>query len=261
MTSATSRSRPRSGLARAGRLVETAHGTIETPVFMPVGTKGTVKALDPRELVELGAQIVLGNTYHLHFRPGEEVMRELGGLHRFMAWDGPILTDSGGFQVFSLRDTLLEARRGRRDVPLGLRRQPGPLDAGARDGRCRRALGSDIAMAFDECPPAQAERSAVEAAVERTARWAERCVAAPARARASCASGSSRAASTSTCAGARATQLARRCRSTASRSAASRSARSASSRSRSTGETAALLPDGAPALLHGHRRPRGRSCA
>src|SRR5271165_6344622 len=94
------------GAARAGVLA-TAHGEIETPVFMPVGTKATVKTLSPDELVGLGAQIVLGNAYHLHFRPGDALIAELGGLHRFMGWERPLLTDSGGFQVFSLRDTLL----------------------------------------------------------------------------------------------------------------------------------------------------------
>src|SRR5207247_4521778 len=88
-------------------MLHTAHGDVPTPAFMPVGTKGTVKSVDPDELKALGAAIVLGNTYHLHFRPGEELIEELGGLHRFMSWDGPILTDSGGFQIFSLRDTLL----------------------------------------------------------------------------------------------------------------------------------------------------------
>src|SRR6201986_3262169 len=91
--------------ARAGVLT-TAHGEVRTPVFMPVGTKATVKTLDPDEVRDLGAQILLGNTYHLHFRPGDELIRDLGGLHRFMSWNGPILTDSGGFQVFSLRDTI-----------------------------------------------------------------------------------------------------------------------------------------------------------
>ena len=93
------------GDARAG-VLRTAHGDVRTPVFMPVGTKATVKSVDPQELRELGADIVLANTYHLHFRPGEETIAELGGLHAFMGWDGPILTDSGGFQVFSLRDTI-----------------------------------------------------------------------------------------------------------------------------------------------------------
>src|SRR3954447_17854654 len=96
----------RDGAARAG-ILRTAHGEVRTPMFMPVGTKGTVKSVDPDELLGLGTQMLLGNTYHLHFRPGDELIAQLGGLHRFMGWDGPILTDSGGFQVFSLRDTLL----------------------------------------------------------------------------------------------------------------------------------------------------------
>jgi queuine tRNA-ribosyltransferase len=165
------------GAARAGSF-ETAHGTIRTPVFMPVGTKGTVKALDPVELEALGTQIVLGNTYHLHLRPGEEVVAELGGLHRFMGWDRPILTDSGGFQVFSLRDTLLGVDDDGvtfRSVYDGTAERLTPEGAMA----VQAALGSDIAMAFDECPPGQAERAVVELAVERTARWAERSVAAP----------------------------------------------------------------------------------
>src|SRR5438067_13135356 len=99
------------GTARAG-VLSTAHGDVPTPAFMPVGTKATVKAVDPDELRALGAGIVLGNSYHLHFRPGAELIAELGGLHRFMAWDGPILTDSGGFQVFSLRHTILGADEG-----------------------------------------------------------------------------------------------------------------------------------------------------
>ncbi|MER3411711.1 MAG: tRNA guanosine(34) transglycosylase Tgt, partial [Thermoleophilia bacterium] len=94
------------GQARAG-VLRTAHGEVPTPAFMPVGTKGTVKGLHPQELRELGASIVLTNTYHLHFRPGEETVSDLGGLHAFMGWEGPILTDSGGFQIFSLRDTIL----------------------------------------------------------------------------------------------------------------------------------------------------------
>jgi queuine tRNA-ribosyltransferase len=168
----------RDGPARAASL-ETAHGTVRTPVFMPVGTKGTVKAMDPLELGELGARIVLGNTYHLHLRPGEDVVRDLGGLHRFMAWDGPILTDSGGFQVFSLRDTLIAADDDGvtfRSVYDGTPERMTPESAMA----VQSALGSDIAMAFDECPPGGAERAVVERAVERTARWAERSAAAPA---------------------------------------------------------------------------------
>src|SRR5207344_1144588 len=140
------------GAARAATL-HTAHGPIETPAFMPVGTKASVKAMAPVELEELGAQIVLGNTYHLHFRPGEDVIAELGGLHRFMGWDGPILTDSGGFQVFSLRDTLLEADDEGvtfRSVYDGSPARFTPeLAAGIQ-----RALGSDIAMCLDICPPA-----------------------------------------------------------------------------------------------------------
>ena len=166
------------GSARAGTL-ETAHGTIRTPVFMPVGTKGTVKALAPSELEDLGVEIVLGNTYHLHLRPGEEVVQQLGGLHRFMGWGGPILTDSGGFQVFSLRDTLLAVDEDGvtfRSVYDGVAERLTPERAMA----IQTALGSDIAMAFDECPPGGAERSVVERAVERTATWAERSVAAPA---------------------------------------------------------------------------------
>ena len=166
------------GLARAATF-ETARGTIRTPVFMPVGTKGTIKAVDPQELVSLGAQIVLGNTYHLHLRPGEDVVRELGGLHRFMGWERPILTDSGGFQVFSLRDTLLAFDDDGvtfRSVYDGTPERMTPESAMA----IQAALGSDIAMAFDECPPGGAERPAVERAVERTARWAARSVAAPA---------------------------------------------------------------------------------
>ncbi len=166
------------GLARAATL-ETAHGTIRTPVFMPVGTKGTIKALDPLELERLGAQIVLGNTYHLHLRPGEDVVRDLGGLHRFMAWNGPILTDSGGFQVFSLRDTLIAADDDGvtfRSVYDGTPERLTPETAMG----VQAALGSDIAMAFDECPPGEAERAVVERAVERTARWAARSVASPA---------------------------------------------------------------------------------
>ncbi len=146
---------------------------------MPVGTKGTVKALAPSELEDLGVEIILGNTYHLHLRPGEEVVQQLGGLHRFMGWRGPILTDSGGFQVFSLRDTLLAVDEDGvtfRSVYDGIAERLTPERAMA----IQTALGSDIAMAFDECPPGGAERAVVERAVERTATWAERSVAAPA---------------------------------------------------------------------------------
>ncbi len=160
------------GAARAATL-HTAHGPIETPAFMPVGTKASVKAMSPAELTDIGAQVVLGNTYHLHFRPGEDVIAELGGLHRFMGWDRPILTDSGGFQVFSLLDTARIDADGVtfRSVYDGTEARFTPEMA----MRIQRDLGSDIAMCFDECPPAGAPRAAVAAAVDRTLRWAERC--------------------------------------------------------------------------------------
>jgi queuine tRNA-ribosyltransferase len=165
------------GAARAATL-QTAHGPIETPAFMPVGTKASVKAMSPAELEEIGAQVVLGNTYHLHFRPGEEVIAGLGGLHRFMGWDRPILTDSGGFQVFSLLDTARIDADGVtfRSVYDGTEARFTPEVAMG----IQRELGSDIAMCFDECPPAGAPRAAVVAAVDRTLRWAERCHAAEA---------------------------------------------------------------------------------
>jgi queuine tRNA-ribosyltransferase len=165
------------GAARAGTLW-TAHGPVRTPVFMPVGTKATVKALDPAELESLGAQIVLGNTYHLHLRPGEDLIAELGGLHRFMGWDRPILTDSGGFQVFSLLDTARIDDDGVtfRSVYDGSPERLTPERAMA----IQAALGSDIAMCFDECPPGGAPREAVQRAVERTSAWAVRCAAAEA---------------------------------------------------------------------------------
>jgi queuine tRNA-ribosyltransferase len=146
---------------------------VETPVFMPVGTKGTVKAMDPGELASLGAQVILGNAYHLHLRPGDEAIAELGGLHRFSGWDGPILTDSGGFQVFSLLDTARVDADGVtfRSVYDGRLERFTPELAMAIQAR----LGSDIAMCFDECAPGGAPRTAVAAAVERTLRWARRC--------------------------------------------------------------------------------------
>jgi queuine tRNA-ribosyltransferase len=165
------------GAARAG-VLRTAHGKVPTPAFMPVGTKGTVKAVDPEELRALGATIVLGNTYHLHFRPGDAVVEELGGLHRFMGWDGPILTDSGGFQVFSLRDTIVRLD------------DDGVTFRSVYDGRAERftpelaaeiqaRLGSDIAMCLDVVPPAGAPRKALEEAVRRTTDWAARQRAVP----------------------------------------------------------------------------------
>jgi queuine tRNA-ribosyltransferase len=160
------------GPARAG-VLHTAHGDVPTPAFMPVGTKGTVKGVDPDELRGLGAAIVLGNTYHLHFRPGEELIAELGGLHAFMGWDGPILTDSGGFQIFSLRDTLLATDDDGvtfRSVYDGKAERFTPELA----ARSQERLGSDIAMCLDICPPAGVDRPALEDAVRRTTLWAAR---------------------------------------------------------------------------------------
>jgi queuine tRNA-ribosyltransferase len=165
------------GAARAG-ILRTAHGSIRTPAFMPVGTKGTVKTLHPAEVREVGAEVVLGNTYHLHFRPGEDVIAELGGLHAFMGWDGPILTDSGGFQVFSLRDTLLRVDDDGvtfRSVYDGSEARLTPESV----AEIQRALGSDVAMCLDICPPADASVRVHEEAVRRTQLWAERQVDAP----------------------------------------------------------------------------------
>lgn len=140
---------------------------------MPVGTQGTVKAVSPVELKELRAQVVLGNTYHLFIRPGLEVLRKVGGLHRFMGWDGPILTDSGGFQVFSLAKLRKISEEG---VRFQSHVDGAPLFIGPRESmQIQQVLGSDIVMAFDECPPWPAERGVVEQAVERTLRWAEVC--------------------------------------------------------------------------------------
>jgi queuine tRNA-ribosyltransferase len=160
------------GAARAG-VLRTAHGEVRTPAFMPVGTKGTVKSLDPAELRTVGAQIILGNTYHLHFRPGDDVIAELGGLHAFSGWDGPILTDSGGFQVFSLRDTIIaldDEGVTFRSVYDGTPARFSPETA----ARVQRNLGSDIAMAFDICPPAGVPRQELEQAVRLTSTWAAR---------------------------------------------------------------------------------------
>jgi queuine tRNA-ribosyltransferase len=162
----------RDGDARAG-ILRTAHGEVRTPAFMPVGTKATVKSVDPGELRALGAEVVLGNAYHLHFRPGEELVAELGGLHAFMGWDGAILTDSGGFQVFSLRDTLLEVDDDGvtfRSVYDGATERFTPELA----ARVQDLLGSDIAMCLDICSPAGVPRAELEEAVRRTTLWAER---------------------------------------------------------------------------------------
>jgi len=160
------------GVARAG-VLSTAHGELRTPAFMPVGTKATVKSVDPRELRDLGAEILLGNTYHLHFRPGTETIAELGGLHAFMGWDGPILTDSGGFQVFSLRHTILRLD----DDGVAFRSvydgDPARLTPELA-ARAQADLGSDIAMCLDVCPPADASRTQLEEAVRVTSLWAGR---------------------------------------------------------------------------------------
>jgi queuine tRNA-ribosyltransferase len=160
------------GAARAG-VLHTAHGDVPTPAFMPVGTKASVKSVDPEELRALGTTMLLGNTYHLHFRPGDDVIAELGGLHSFMSWDGPILTDSGGFQVFSLRDTLIAADDDSvtfRSVYDGSPERFTPELA----ARIQERLGSDVAMCLDICPPAGVSRGELEDAVRRTTLWAQR---------------------------------------------------------------------------------------
>src|SRR5882724_7491231 len=161
-----------SSRARLGRLT-TTRGVIDTPTFMPVGTQGSVKALDPRELCEMGTQIILGNTYHLNIRPGLDIIRAAGGLHRFINWPGPILTDSGGFQGFSLATI-------RRIQPHGVEFRShldgAPLFLGPKEAMAiQRVLGSDIAMAFDDCPPHTSTTRELRAAVERTIRWAREC--------------------------------------------------------------------------------------
>jgi queuine tRNA-ribosyltransferase len=164
--------RDASTAARAGRL-ETVHGAIETPAFMPVGTQATVKGMLPDELRQLGAQIVLANTYHLLLRPGIELVEKAGGLHRFMGWDGPILTDSGGFQVFSLAKL-------RRITEAGVEFQShvdgATLFLGPREAMAAQAaLGSDIAMAFDECAPWPCDREYACRCVDLTLQWAAIC--------------------------------------------------------------------------------------
>jgi queuine tRNA-ribosyltransferase len=160
------------GAARAGTLT-LPHGAVRTPVFMPVGTQATVKTLTSRELEGLGAEIILGNTYHLYLRPGHGVVRELGGLHRFQGWERPILTDSGGFQVFSLSDisTIGEDGVAFRSHIDGSTH----LFTPERVMEIERALGADVIMAFDQCPPGQSSRELATEAYERTLRWLERC--------------------------------------------------------------------------------------
>jgi queuine tRNA-ribosyltransferase len=164
--------------ARAGSLV-TPHGTVDTPVFMPVGTRGTVKGLTPDELKGVGAKIVLANAYHLSLRPGTETIRALGGLHAFMNWDRPLLTDSGGFQIFSLADTFRLTDDGVtfRAITDGAWHSWTPESNIA----IQEALGADIVMQLDECPPYPAEEAAVARAVDRSAEWARRAKSAQTR--------------------------------------------------------------------------------
>lgn len=160
------------GKARAGTL-HTRRGPIETPVFMPVGTQATVKAMTPAELREVRAQVILGNTYHLHVRPGETLIRDLGGLHRFMGWDGPILTDSGGFQVFSLAKLRRITEEG---VHFQNHLDGTPTFIGPeRSMEIQRDLGSDIVMLFDECPPHPCSHADAATSLDLTLRWAKRC--------------------------------------------------------------------------------------
>lgn len=162
----------RDGGARAAVLT-TAHGAVRTPAFMPVGTLATVKSVDPLELEALGAQMILGNTYHLHLRPGEDLIAELGGLHRFMAWDGPILTDSGGFQVFSLADSTRVDDDG---VTFKSVYDGSPVRLTPEAAiEIQRRLGADVAMCLDDVRGPGTDRRALLEAVDRTTRWAERC--------------------------------------------------------------------------------------
>lgn len=158
--------------ARLGR-IETPHGSFETPVFMPVGTQATVKTLTPHQLAEIDAQIILSNTYHLYLRPGHKLIEKAGGLHRFMNWPGSILTDSGGFQVFSLNDLRKISEEGVefRSHIDGSTHFLSPEKA----IEIQNSLGADIIMCFDECPPYPADREYAKSSLERTIRWAERC--------------------------------------------------------------------------------------
>ena len=158
--------------ARLGKL-HTAHGVVETPVYMPVGTLASVKALDPRELDEMGTQIILGNTYHLYLKPGLDIIRAANGLHKFMNWEKPILTDSGGFQVFSLAKIRKIKPHG---VEFRSHIDGSLLFLGPKEAmEIQRVLGSDIAMVFDECPAHDAPAREQRHAVERTVRWAREC--------------------------------------------------------------------------------------
>ncbi|NMA58967.1 tRNA guanosine(34) transglycosylase Tgt, partial [Clostridium cochlearium] len=158
--------------ARLGEL-RTPHGIIETPIFMPVGTRATVKAMTPEEVRDLGAQIILSNTYHLYLRPGHELIEKAGGLHKFMNWPYPILTDSGGFQVFSLGDLRKITEKGVefRSHIDGSKHFISP----EKSIEIQNSLGSDIMMAFDECTPYPASYEYAKNSMERTTRWAKRC--------------------------------------------------------------------------------------
>jgi len=164
------------GRAKRGRF-HTVHGVIETPVFMNVGTAAAIKgAVSTLDLKEIGCQIELSNTYHLHVRPGDQVIYELGGLHKFMNWDRPILTDSGGFQVYSLSS--LRGKIKEEGVTFASHVDGRKIFMGPEESmQIQSHLGSTIAMAFDECPPSKAERGYIEASVNRTTRWLDRCIA------------------------------------------------------------------------------------
>jgi queuine tRNA-ribosyltransferase len=168
---------PNSG-ARVGRL-ETPHGAVETPVFMPVGTRATVKGLTPDNIRDTGTTMILANTYHLALRPGDDVVAAIGGLHRFMGWDGPILTDSGGFQVFSMADRVKLTESG---VAFRSHLDGSLLDlTPERAVQIQESLGADVAMCLDHCPALPADKATIAEAVGRTVRWARRCKEAHAR--------------------------------------------------------------------------------
>ena len=158
--------------ARLGQL-RTAHGPVNTPIFMPVGTRATVKTCSPRDLIELNAEIILGNTYHLYLRPGHRIVQQAGGLHKFMGWKKPILTDSGGFQVFSLGSsrTITELGVEFKSEIDGQKHMITP----ERSIEIQNALGADIIMNFDECPAHTTDRNYIEQSMQMTLRWAERC--------------------------------------------------------------------------------------
>ena len=159
--------------ARAG-VFYTPHGIVETPRFMPVGTLGTVKGITPRQLQEVRSQMILANTYHLHLQPGEQIISSLGGIHKFMAWVGPILTDSGGFQVFSLSELRKISESG---VTFRSPRDGSIIEITPEKSiEIQNAMGADVIMAFDECPPANATKEEVSLATERTYRWLTRCI-------------------------------------------------------------------------------------